>query len=139
MIDYFDTNWYGIKEQWVEGFKRESCHYLNSAKNRLECINQKIKNVVNKHSSVLNFFEDLMKCLDSLALERDHRAAMILKKNPVNLSLEHECLSQYHDLLTRYEFYFVLKQFELSKQVKNTVRRDGDRQTVIIHSKGKKH
>ena len=137
VIDYFDTNWHGIKEQWVEGLKRESCHYLNSTNNRLECINQKIKSVVSKHSPVLNFFEDLMKCLDSLALERDHRAAMIFKKNPVNLLLEHECLSQYRDLLTPYAFSFVLKQFELSKQVKSTVRRDGDRQTVIIHSKGK--
>ena len=138
VIEYFDTNWHGIKEQWVEGLKRESCHYLNSTNNRLECINQKIKSVVSKHSSVLNFFEDLMKCLDSLALERDHRAAMIFKKNPVNLLLEHDCLSQYRDLLTPYAFSFVLKQFELSKTVKSTVRRDGDRQTIVIHSKGKR-
>lgn len=28
VIHYFDDNWHGIKEQWVEGLKRESCHYL---------------------------------------------------------------------------------------------------------------
>ena len=78
-----------------------------------------------------------MKCLDSLSLERDHRAAMIFKKNPVNLLLEHDCLSQYCDLLTPYAFSFVLKQFELSKTVKSTVRRD-DWQTIVIHSKGKR-
>ena len=26
VIHYFDENWHGIKEQWVEGLKRESCH-----------------------------------------------------------------------------------------------------------------
>ena len=30
VIEYFDDNWHGIKEQWVEGLKREACHYLNS-------------------------------------------------------------------------------------------------------------
>ena len=39
---------------------------------------------------------------------------MIFKKNPVNLLLEHKCLSQYRDLLTPYAFSFVLKQFELA-------------------------
>ena len=80
VIHYFDENWHGIKEQWVEGLKRESCHYLNSTNNRLESMNQKIKSVVSKYSSILNFFQELMKCLDSLALERDHWAAMVFKK-----------------------------------------------------------
>ena len=137
VIEYFDTNWHGIKEQWVEGLKRESCCYLNSTNNRLECINQKIKSVVSKHSSVLNFFQDLMKCLASLALERDHCAAMIFKKTPVNLFLEHNCLSEYHKLLTPYAFSFIVKQFELSKKVNSTERIDGNMKTIITCSKGK--
>ena len=48
VIHYFDDNWHGIKEQWVEGLKRESCHYLNSTNNRLESINQKIKSAVTR-------------------------------------------------------------------------------------------
>lgn len=60
VIQYFDDNWHGINEQWVEGLKREACHYLNSTNNRLESINQKIKSVVTKHSSLLSFFRDLM-------------------------------------------------------------------------------
>jgi len=41
VIEYFDDNWHEIREQWVEGFKQESCNYLNSTNNRLESINQK--------------------------------------------------------------------------------------------------
>ena len=57
VIEYFDNNWHEIRKQWVEGLKREACHYLNSTNNRLESINQKIKSVVTKHSSLLTFFE----------------------------------------------------------------------------------
>ena len=66
VIKYFDENWHEIREQWVEDLKREACHYLNSTNNRLESINQKIKSVVNSHhSSLLNFFNYLMKRLHS--------------------------------------------------------------------------
>ena len=55
VIQYYDDNWHGIKELWVEGLKREACHFLNSTNNRIESINQKIKSVVTKHSALLNF------------------------------------------------------------------------------------
>ena len=137
MIHYFDDNWHGIKEQWVEGLKRESCHYLNSTNNRLESMNQKIKSVVSRYSSILNFFQELMKCLDSLALERDHRAAMVFKKCSVSLFLDNNCLSEYQKLLTPYAFSFVVKQFELSSNIKITETVVGDSCMTTIHSKGR--
>ena len=118
VIKYFDDNWHEIREQWVEGFKRESCNYLNSTNNRLESINQKIKSVVTRHSSLLTFFEDLMKCLNSLSIERNHRAAMVFEKCAVRLFPEENCLSRYEQLLTPYAFSFMVKQFELSSKVK---------------------
>ena len=137
VIHYFDENWHGIKEQWVEGLKRESCHYLNSTNNRLESMNQKIKSVVSKYSSILNFFQELMKCLDSLALERDHRAAMVFKKCSVSFFLDNNCLSEYQKLLTPYAFSFVVKQFELSSNIKITETVVGDSCMTTIHSKGR--
>jgi len=137
VIHYFDENWHGIKEQWVEGLKRESCHYLNSTNNRLECMNQKIKSVVSKYSSILNFFQELMKCLDSLALERDHRAAMVFKKCSVSLFPDNNCLSEYQKLLTPYAFSFVVKQFELSSNIKITETVVEDSCMTTIHSKGR--
>ena len=38
LIHYFDNNWHSIKEQWVEGLKHESHHYLHSMNNGLESI-----------------------------------------------------------------------------------------------------
>ena len=139
VIQYFDDNWHGIKQRWVEGLKCEACHYLNSTNNRLESINQKIKSVVTKYSSLVNFFQELMKCLDSLALERDHCAAMVFKKCSVNLYPENNCLSEYQQLLTPYAFSFLIKQFKLCSQVKITegVRVDKNSYTTTIHSKGR--
>ena len=121
VIKYFNENRHAIREQWVEGLKREACHYLNSTNNRLESIYQKIKSVVTHHSSLLNFFNDLMKCLDSLALERDHGTAMIFKKRSVNLHPDNSCLFEYQQLLTPYTFSFVVKQVDLSSKVKISV------------------
>jgi len=80
VIEYFENNWHEIREQWVEGFKWESCNYLDSTNNRLKSINQNIKSVVTRHSSLLTFFEDLMKCLNFLSVERDQRAAMAFER-----------------------------------------------------------
>ena len=134
VIEYFEDNWHGIKEQWVEGLKCEVSHYLNSTNNRLESINQKIKSVVTKYSSLVIFFQELMKCL---ALERDHRAAMVFKKCPVNLHPDKSCLFKYQELLTPYSFSFLVKQFELCSKVKITesVRVDKNSYTATIHVK----
>ena len=58
-----------------------------------------------------------MKCLDCLALERDHRAAMVFKKCLVNFYPDKSCLSEYQQLLTSYVFSFLAKQFELCRKV----------------------
>ena len=121
----------------MEGLKHKACHYLNSTNNRLESINQKIKSNVTQHFSSLNFFNDLMKCLDSLVLERDHMAAMVFKRCSVNLHPANSCLSKYQQLLTPYAFSFMVKQFDLSSKVKITekVAAGSSYTTTIIHSK----
>ena len=126
VLNYFDENWHHIREQWVEGLKHDSCHYLNSTNNRLESINQKIKSVVSKYSSVVTFFQELMKCFDSLALERDHRAVMIFHKVSVNPYAENTPLYEYQNYLTPYAFSYVVKQFSLADKVKLTELIDPD-------------
>ena len=80
-----------------------------------------------------------MKCLDSLTLERDHRAAMVFKKCSVNLYVENNCLSEYQQLLTPYSFSYLVKQFELCSKVKITesARVDENSYKTTIHLKGK--
>ena len=120
VLNYYDEHWHHIRDQWVEGLKHDSCHYLNSTNNRLEAINQKINSVVSKYSSVVTFFKELMKCLDSLALERDHRAVMAFHKVFVTQYAENTPLYEYQKHLTPYAFSYVVTQFSLADKIKVT-------------------
>ena len=71
VVQYFDENWHGIQAQWVDGLKNEACNFMNRTNNRLESTNQKIKSVVGKYSSLVVFFRELTKCLDSLIGTRE--------------------------------------------------------------------
>lgn len=85
----------------------------------------------------MNFFQELIKCLDSLALERDHQAAMVFKKCSVSLFPDDNCLSEYQKLLTPYAFSFVVKHFELFSTIKITETVVGDSCMTTIDSKGR--
>jgi len=76
-----------------------------------------------------------MKCLDSLSLERDHRAITVFEKCPVNVIPVNNCLSQYQLLLTPYAYSFVVKQFELSDKVNIVVNLNS---SVDVYSNGRK-
>ena len=56
VTEYFDTNWHPIKEQWVDGLKNDNVTFQNRTNNRLECINQLLKSVITKYSSLPLFF-----------------------------------------------------------------------------------
>ena len=55
VIDYICHSWDPIKDQWVIGLK-QSCHYNNNTNNRLESINQKLKQVIIRFSNLKQFF-----------------------------------------------------------------------------------
>ena len=61
-----------------------------------------------------------MNCLDSLALERDHRAVMAFHKVSVTPYAKNTVLYEYQNHLTPYAFSYVVKQFSLADKVKVT-------------------
>ena len=73
---YFDRNWHGIRQEWVACHKRGHGNYMTDTNNRLESINQKLKAVVKRYSSMPVFFRDLMEprhpCLQNPSLHRYH-------------------------------------------------------------------
>ena len=83
VAEYFDKNWHGIRHEWVEGLKSKKINFLNSTNNRLKSTNQKLKSVISRYSGITTFFQDLMKCVNSLKNERDHRAANLTFKVPI--------------------------------------------------------
>lgn len=60
VIQYFDRNWHGITEQWVKFHVVQHHMFGNRTNNRLESLNQKIKAVVAKYSTLPMFFHHLM-------------------------------------------------------------------------------
>ena len=88
VIDYFVKSWHPIKEQWVIGLK-QSCHYNNHTTNRLESINQKLKQVITKFSNLKKFFEDLELIIYCLRQERDsHISNLVMKRSLHGFSLD---------------------------------------------------
>ena len=77
---------------------------MNRTNNRVESINQKLKSVITRYSGMTEFFLDLMKCLMSLKIERDHRALDITLKRSVIGYEADSTLGQYMTLLTPLAF-----------------------------------
>lgn len=118
VIDYFNENWHGIRDQWVEGLKNDNFNMLNRTNNRLECINQKIKSVVSKNSDLNTFWVDLMHCVNTLNTERDHKAVNVQLKTPIGVDIAGTDIGKYSEFLTPFAFGHVKRQFEFIKKVK---------------------
>ena len=57
--------------------------------------------------NLVKFFQDLLKCLDSPALERDHHAITIFQKAPVQLYTSESAL--YHYQIPMNEYHYALE------------------------------
>ena len=95
VVEYFESNWHSIRHEWVDGLKNATCNFMNRTNNRVESINQKLKSVISKYSGITPFFQDLMKCLNTLRVERDHRALEITMKRQVSVYDPSSAFGQY--------------------------------------------
>lgn len=85
VLEYFDTNWHCIRQQWVNGLKNDDISFMNRTNNRVESINQKIKSVMSKHSSINQFCSELLKVLSTLRVERDHKVMFLSESSSCNI------------------------------------------------------
>lgn len=117
VLDYFDNNWRNISQEWVRYRFTKHHMYSNATNNRTESVNQKLKAVIAKYSSLPVFFRELMGCISSIRTEQDIHAAELLMRLQVGTNYEpHD--NRYYKLLT--EFAFDL-YYEESK-MRHTVR-----------------
>ena len=112
---YFDANWHSIKEQWVEGLKRQHCNLLTSTNNRVEGFNQKLKSVITRHSGLASFVRDMKTVLAVAETERTHRALQIVQKRPL-LRLQDQAAMSYSDLVTPYALKHLGMQLSEAKK-----------------------
>lgn len=111
VIEYFNKNWHEIRDEWTLGQNFQQSNFLNTTNNRLESINAKIKTLVERYSTLSNFIDDFFKVILIMNDERDHKAANLIQKVPVNFYEKESVLYNYHQLLTSYAFQFVEKQY----------------------------
>jgi len=115
VTEYFDTNWHPIRDQRL---KNDNVTFQNHTNKRNECINQKLKSIISKYSSLPQFFLQLTIALDSLRTERDHRAVLVFQKVPVTVYKQNTPEYLYMQLLTPYALGYVVKQLSLIDRVK---------------------
>ena len=130
--DYYDHSWHGIRCQWVTGLK-ESCNFGNDTNNRLESINQKFKQVIERFASFEQFFHDLEVVLKCLRQERDSRLANLIIKRPTIQIDDKSSESQYSTLLTPFAYNIVCRKLVASR---NVVINEPTQVTSIITSCG---
>lgn len=116
--DYFKENWAPIENEWVLHSKAKCGSFLNSTNNRLESINGKLKQVINRNSSLEEFVDKFFVILSTLRSERDHRAAVMFQKVKVQNFGKGTPEYQYSQLLTAYASSYVSKQLKLIHKVK---------------------
>ena len=76
VFQYFNKNWHKIKGQWEMGDKFKSGNFLNSTNNRVESLNGKLKYVIDHHSSLETFIDDLFSVIYVLRNEKCHKAVI---------------------------------------------------------------
>ena len=118
VMQYYNANWHDIRDEWVDGLKNTTAHFMNRINNRLESINQKVKSVMTHHSGITTFSIYLMKCLSSMSTERDHRAANTVWTVPFNTVAQNSPPAPYIECLTPYAYRFVKTQIKHCKSTK---------------------
>lgn len=117
--NYFERHWHDmdIRKQWAGYMVNRLRHYQTRTNNRLESINQKIKGVVTRYTNMPKFFEQLLTCISSLNIEKEHRSIINNEKISTAMLPNSSYNAQYRDLLTYYAYSYVEKQIAQINQV----------------------
>jgi len=117
VVAYFNKNWHPIKDEWVLGMKSDCGSFMNFTNNRLESLNGKLKQVIDRHSSLEDFFDKFFVILNALRRERDHKVATMFQKVKVSCFKDDSPESHYSKFLSSYAAQFVHKQLHLAGKV----------------------
>ena len=115
-IEYFSQSWDPIKDQWVVGLAT-SCSLGNNTNNRLESINQKIKQVVDKNAKFDDFAQDIIVFLSIHRTEINGKLCKMTAKVPVVVAFDDSVAADYRKELTDYAYALVAGQLKKSEEV----------------------
>ena len=117
--NYFMNSWDSIKNEWVVGlFESESLG--NKTNNRVESINQKIKQVIDRNAKFDTFATDLVNFLNMHRTEINGKLCRSVNKVPTKSATDGVPESQYRRVLTSFAFSLVEQQMKKSDTVQVT-------------------
>ncbi|CAC5411152.1 unnamed protein product [Mytilus coruscus] len=111
IFKYIETNWHEILTEWVLGLNYFEGSLMNTTNNRIESLNQKLKQVIKLYSSLDLFFENFISLIGTLRNERDYKGSVEIQKVPVHIKAMNTNSAEYKysQLLTGYASNFVLE------------------------------
>lgn len=120
VTQYFNDNWHDIRQQWVKYFNVKHHCFGQRTNNRIESLNQKLKSVITKYSSLPSFISSLDACIGALCIEKDIKLAeAIMKKTADNTNYgPHD--NKYKNKLTPFAFNEYKKQVDLIDTIQFT-------------------
>jgi zinc finger SWIM domain-containing protein 3 len=113
---YYNENWHGIRNEWVEGLKQEEFNFGESTNNRLESFFQKLKNVVTHRLNLQEFIASFLTCIKFQRDCRRHELITSLAKVRTKV-FENEHQQRFFNHLTEFAFKKVMTQMELARDV----------------------
>ena len=108
---YFQNSWDPIKEQWVIGLT-ESTSLGNNTNNRVESMNQKIKQVIDKNAKFDAFASDLVHFLHMHRTEINGKICKTVNKVSTAAKERNSDDFNYHRQLTDYGYNLVSSQLQ---------------------------
>lgn len=116
LIKYFNVNWHCIREDWSK-YSVIKNNFGNETNNKLESVNGKIKQVVDKFSPLSIAVKDFFEWYDSHKTESHIRTAQQFLRKPI-LSVHASSSEQkYIEKLTKYASNLVLKELKSSTKI----------------------
>lgn len=124
VIEYFCQSWDPIRDQWVVGLAT-SCSLGNKTNNRLESINQKIKQVIERSAKFDNFARDWIVFLNIHRTEISGKMCRVTAKVPIAASTDSTVASEYRSCLTDFAFKLVEAQLNSFERTEIVLTEDG--------------
>ena len=116
----FYASFYPPSTEWVAGLKQMAGNFMNPTNNQLVRINEKLKQVIEKHSTLESFLEDFFLILTTIRNRQLYKTVHASQK----------ALDEHSVDLTVYAFSFVNRQIELFRETTYDFTSDTTQQGV---------
>lgn len=122
---YFDDNWHNVRQNWAGYSMNDQLHFFNRTTNRNECLNQKLKSVLDRYAPISKFFKNTLLCINSLNVEKDVRTFMKNERLPLQIN-DPEYLKPFRKHLTAFAFDKMQTELnDIENVVFDEIRGDG--------------